>query len=153
MEKNLQNLDLTLVKIKLMDTEEGQGWTKEQCEIAELEYKRFLNLIYVFKNAVPTKAIDIFWHQHILDTRAYAEDSIRLFGEFLHHFPYFGMFGEEDNQNLIDSFEQTKHRYKELYGEELDRANGFSADYNKCHTCHNQCSHCNHPLSSNQFLN
>ena len=149
MEQTILNLDLTLVKKKLMDADEGQGWSKEQCDIAEKEYKRFLNLILVFKNAVPTKAMDVFWHQHILDTRAYVEDSQRIFGDFLHHYPYFGMFGEEDNQRLIDSFELTKLRYKELYGEPLDRENDFSSEYNKCHTCRTQCSHCNRPINQN----
>ena len=41
---NIANLDLEMVKMKLMDTEEGLGWTAEQCEIAEVEYKRFLHL-------------------------------------------------------------------------------------------------------------
>lgn len=143
--QQIENLDLKMVKMKLMDAEEGQGWSKEQCDIAEKEYKRFLHLVHTHQNAVPTKAMDIFWHQHILDTRAYMQDSKLIFGEYLHHFPYFGMFGEEDNNNLINAFEQTKIRYKDAFGEELDRNNGLSSEYNKCHTCNGKCSHCNRP--------
>ena len=120
MEQTISSLDLSLVKMKLMDPEEGKGWSKEQCDAAEKEYKRFLNLVFVFNNAVPTKAMDIFWHQHILDTKAYYEDSKRIFGDYLHHYPYFGMFGEDDHNNLVSSFDLTKERYKEIYNEDLD---------------------------------
>ena len=128
-----------------MDPEEGQGWSREQCILAEIEYKRFLHLVYIHKNAVPTKAMDVFWHQHILDTRAYFEDSKLIFGEYLHHFPYFGMFGKEDEKNLVDGFNLTKAHYKDAFGEELDRNNGLSPEFNKCHTCNGKCSHCNRP--------
>ena len=142
----IKNLDFTNVKMKLMDPDEGQGWSRSQCDIVEQEYKRYLQLLIVYGNAVPTRAMDIFWHQHILDTRAYLEDCNNVFGEYLHHYPYFGMFGEVDHQNLIDSFELTKKRYKETFNEELDRMNGLPNDYNKCHTCKGSCSHCNRPL-------
>lgn len=137
------NLDLSLVKMKLMDSEEGKGWSKEQCDFAEKEYRRFLNLIYVYSDAVPTKAIDIFWHQHILDTRAYHVDCQQIFGKYLHHFPYFGMFGKEDHRNLLSSFETTKTRYYELYNEPLDRPSVLGTDYSKCHDCNGKCSRCN----------
>lgn len=143
MNANIADLDLSLVKMKLMDCEEGQGWSKEQCDFAETEYKRFLNIIYVYKDAVPTKMMDIFWHQHILDTRAYQKDSHHIFGDYLHHFPYFGMFGEDDHINLINSFEKTKERYYQLYDEKLDRLSVFAADYSKCHDCNGKCSRCN----------
>ena len=149
MEQTISSLDLSLVKMKLMDPDEGQGWSKEQCDAAEKEYKRFLNLVYVFNNAVPTRAMDIFWHQHILDTRAYYDDSKKIFGDYLHHYPYFGMFGEDDHNNLVSSFELTKQRYKEIYNEDLDRENGLSSEFNKCHTCNGRCSHCNRPFSDN----
>jgi hypothetical protein len=143
MTSTIQNLDLSLVKMKLMDVDEGKGWTNDQCNFAEKEYKRFLNLILVYNDAVPTKAIDIFWHQHILDTRAYHTDCEQVFGKYLHHFPYFGMFGEEDHANLLTSFEKTKARYYELYKESLDRPSVFAADYSKCHDCNGKCSRCN----------
>ena len=47
---NIANLDLEMVKMKLMDTEEGLGWTAEQCEIAEVEY---LSLIHISEPTRP----------------------------------------------------------------------------------------------------
>lgn len=143
MHVEIENLNLSLVKMKLMDKEEGQSWSKQQCDFAELEYKRFLNLIYVHQDAVPTKAIDIFWHQHILDTKAYHHDCQVIFGKYLHHFPYFGMFGEQDHENLVLSFETTKARYRELYNEKIDRPSVFSSEFSKCHDCNGKCSRCN----------
>ena len=110
-------IDFTMIKLKLQDVEEGQGWTTEKCEDAEKEYKRFLALkrTYPEKEIVPHHAVDIFWHQHILDTAKYAEDCELLFGYFLHHYPYFGMNGKQDAQNLCDAFEETKQVYKKHF--------------------------------------
>jgi hypothetical protein len=89
---------------------------------------------------VPTTDIDLFWHQHILDIRAYASDCERVFGHFVHHFPYFGMRDEQDAQDLYDSFEATKVFYRELFGLEYV---GTSVNCHKgpgsCHKCKSGC--------------
>lgn len=113
------NLDLSMIKMKLQDAEEGKGWTPQFCDEVEIEYKRFLALKRIFpdKDIVPNKYVDAFWHQHILDTQKYAEDCEALFGSFIHHYPYFGMRDEEDRQNLINAFEETKQLYFEVFSE------------------------------------
>ena len=95
---DIAGLDLEMVKMKLRDPDEGAGWTAEQCESAEVEYKRFLHLNRSFREQpiVPNVIMDTMWHFHILDTRRYVADSERLFGGYFHHYPYFGMRGEED---------------------------------------------------------
>lgn len=115
----INSIDLTMVKMKLMDEEEGQGWEREYCDHIECLYRRYLCMLYLDFEAphVPTIDIDLFWHQHILDTRAYARDCQKMFGQFLHHFPYFGMRGKEDAKNLNDAFEETKKIYFDLFGE------------------------------------
>lgn len=117
---DIENLDFSMLKRKLQDKDEGQGWTAELCDDAEYQYKRFLALKRLFpnKDIVPNGAIDKFWHQHILDTAQYAVDCEIVFGYFLHHFPYFGMNGDSDAQNLTDAFEETKDLYFEHFGEE-----------------------------------
>ena len=91
-------IDLEMVKMKLQDTEEGLGWTVDQCDEAEIEYKRFLQLNKKFPDIsiVPHTTMDLMWHQHILDTRAYHNDSDTVFGQYFHHFPYFGIRSESD---------------------------------------------------------
>src|SRR5262249_49602408 len=96
--EGIQALDLDPIKLKLMDPEEGQGWSREYVDRVEIAYRRFLTLLVKFpdETIAPTKDVDKFWHGHILDTMKYAEDCERVFGYFLHHFPYFGMRGERD---------------------------------------------------------
>lgn len=64
---DIENLDFSMLKRKLQDKEEGQGWTAEVCDGAEYQYKRFLALKRLFpnKDIVSNGAIDKFWHQHI----------------------------------------------------------------------------------------
>lgn len=114
---DIEALDLTMVKLKLQDETEGEGWSRQQCDETEKEYKRFLYLKreYPEKDIVPNASIDKFWHQHILDTAQYATDCQKVFGYFLHHYPYFGMNGEQDAKNLSDAFEDTKLLYKKHF--------------------------------------
>ncbi len=135
----IASIDLEMIKMKMSLLDEGEGWTKEQCEYAEVEYKRFLHLNKKFlKSAiVPTDVIDTMWHYHILDTRAYHKDSEQVFGGYFHHFPYFGLRGDEDKQNLINSFEQTKSTYEKEFGEKMLRDS-----HTGCwHDCQGRCWH------------
>lgn len=138
----VETIDLSMVKLKIMDKEEGQGWDQEYADRVELRYRRYLCMILYNGgrgSVVPTKEIDLFWHQHILDTRAYAKDCQRVFGEFLHHFPYFGMRGDEDARNLDSAFAETKAMYARLFGEEYS-----NSDATKCHKCDSgKCHKCN----------
>lgn len=117
----IDHLDLGPIKVKLMEQEEGEGWSVEQVNVTEKWYKRFLflNLKYLSHSIVPSKEVDIFWHYHILDTIKYAEDCDEIFGYFLHHFPYFGMRGVEDAQNLEKSFAQTQILFLTEFGESI----------------------------------
>lgn len=138
---NIANIDLEMVKMKITESDEGMGWTAEQCEDAELEYKRYLTLCkkypYPDYSIVPNKIMDTMWHYHILDTRAYCRDSDKVFGGYFHHFPYFGLRGEDDVKNLHGAFEKTKCLYKKEFGENLDRS-----EMQKCwHDCESRCWH------------
>ncbi|WP_242919715.1 glycine-rich domain-containing protein [Pontibacter liquoris] len=130
----LSEIDFQMLKQKLQDAEEGLGWTSEQCDIAEQDYKRFLALKYAYPNEeiVPNQEVDKFWHYHILDTQAYVRDCDRVFGYFVHHFPYFGMRGEQDLRDLHTAFADTTALYKNHFGEGYDSAKGGGRG--KCRT-------------------
>ena len=135
----IAGLDLEMIKMKMSLPDEGEGWTKEQCEDAEIEYKRFLHLNKKFLklSIVPTNVIDTMWHYHILDTRAYHNDSEKVFRGYFHHFPYFGLRGDKDKQNLINSFEKTKEIYEKEFGEKMLRN-----QHSDCwHDCESRCWH------------
>lgn len=112
----LEELDLSPIKEKILLNE---SFTRELVEVIEKWYKRFLFLNYKYPthSIVPNELIDLFWHNHILDTRKYSTDCINLFGSFLHHFPYFGMRGEEDRNQLNIAYEQTKKFFLLEFGE------------------------------------
>lgn len=126
----VDNLNFDFVRMKLQDQREGLGWSKEKTEVADLWYRRFLilNSKYPEASLVPTHDIDSFWHQHILDTRAYVVDCTNIFGRFLHHFPYFGMRGPEDAENLRQSFENTRALFYKEFGEVPPMSIGGSSD-------------------------
>lgn len=117
----IANIDLEMVKMKLRDADEGLGWTVEECDEAEVEYKRYLHLTKKFPDAplVPHSIMDDMWHQHILDTRAYHKDCDIIFGEYLHHYPYFGLRSEKDQENLISSFEETQTIYETEFSDKM----------------------------------
>lgn len=114
----IASLDLAMVKLKLSDPEEGAGWYAGFCDRVEIEYRRYLSLSrrYPEKAIVPSKIVDTFWHAHILDTQAYAPDCERVFGFFLHHYPYFGMRGPEDAEALGAAYDQTLELYEIHFG-------------------------------------
>lgn len=145
LDRDIAELDLEMVKMKLGEPKEGIGWNKEQCEDAEMEYKRYLMLCRNFpapRHAiVPTKVMDTMWHYHILDTRAYCRDSDALFNGYFHHFPYFGLRGDEDAARLKQEFGNTKALYQKTFGESLTRGNAESDCWHDCQgRCWNACS-------------
>jgi hypothetical protein len=126
-------LDLSGIRNKLADPEEGKGYSAKQLSLREGEYRKFLALHLAFPEdeIVPCKIVDEFWHQHILDTRAYHEDCDAIFGGYLHHFPYFGMRGDDDAKALQDAYGETLARYREAFGEP-PAGTWISTDASRC---------------------
>lgn len=117
----IESLDLEPIKMKLMDAEEGYGWSREHAERIETAYRRFLVLSvkYPERTIAPTKDVDKFWHGHILDTMKYAQDCQAVFGYFLHHFPYLGMRGEQDAADHRAAAAEMHALYEKEFGEAL----------------------------------
>jgi hypothetical protein len=114
-------LDLEPIKTKLMHLASGEGWSRDKANAVEKEYRRFLCLMKLFPNedTAPLVDVDTFWHYHILDTMKYAVDCEQVFGYFLHHYPYVGMDGsEEDEQFRLDSGERMRALYEATFGED-----------------------------------
>jgi len=80
------------------------------------EYRKMLGLVQAKPSAavVPSKLVDLVWHAHILDTAAYARDTRRLFGHYLHHAPSFG--GSEEKAAMVVQQNAMFARYTERYG-------------------------------------
>lgn len=126
-------LDLGNLRMKLADPDEGKGYTPDRLDLMEGEYRKFLAMHLAFPDAdiVPCKLVDEMWHQHILDTEAYHDDCDAIFGRYLHHFPYFGMRGEDDEQALHNAYADTLERYRQAFGEPPE-GTWISADASSC---------------------
>ncbi|MBP0624083.1 glycine-rich domain-containing protein [Cupriavidus consociatus] len=101
--QDIDNLDFSRMKAKLLHQQHAH-WTPESLEHAESGYRQFLKLAAKYPDtpAVPSEQVDAFWHAHILDTRRYASDCERIFGYVLHHNPYVGIDGPEDEVRLME---------------------------------------------------
>lgn len=139
----IESLDLSNVRMKLQEPEpEGKAWTPAQSLEAEKWYRRFLSICVLYPEhpTVPNGPIDLFWHQHILDTRAYATDCQAVFGFFLHHYPYFGLKGDADVRD--GAFVATNELYIAHFGEECTQMVEFHRPEKKKLQMNNCCNGC-----------
>jgi hypothetical protein len=126
----VMQLDLEPIKTKLMHVESGEGWSLEKANAVEKEYRRFLCLMKMYpdESIAPLVDVDTFWHYHILDTMKYAVDCEQAFGYFVHHYPYVGMRGGDDEQFRIDSGERMQSLYEAMFGEAYPAADAVPAE-------------------------
>ncbi|MBL4653724.1 MAG: hypothetical protein JKY53_12815 [Flavobacteriales bacterium] len=132
-------INFNAIKWKLTQSSEA-SMTVEACEFAVEEYRKFLvlKLLYPRAELVPNKLVDKMWHVHILDTKSYREDCNQVFGFFLDHFPYFGIYGADDQKQLAQAFEVSKKLYEKHFGAYPEQVNHAS----RCaeHACHSPSS-------------
>jgi hypothetical protein len=117
-------LDLEPIKVKLMHKESGQGWSLERANAVEFEYRRFLHLMkkYPDEQTAPLVDVDTFWHYHILDTMKYHADCDAVFGHYLHHFPYLGLRGADDEAAHVRIGLRMQQLYEDTFGASYARA-------------------------------
>lgn len=88
------------------------------------EYRRMLYLIQKFPEApvVPSKLVDLVWHEHILDTQQYKQDSQRMFGRYIHHAPAFGDNEDEavkvEKESMLRDQAEMFKKYVQLFEDE-----------------------------------
>jgi hypothetical protein len=122
----IAELDLDPIKVKLMHKESGEAWSLEKANAVEFEYRRFLQLMKMYpgEQTAPLFDVDTFWHYHILDTMKYAADCEQVFGYFLHHFPYIGLRGEDDEAAHHEAGSRMQELYEATFGEAYIRGHG-----------------------------
>ena len=137
LEMNVSRLDFKRLKHKYTESSEAE-MSATEWDMAELEYRRFLTLkrFYPSVALVPSKTVDAIWHAHILDTRAYREDCQQVFGRFIDHYPYFGIYGQDDYQELKNAFAQTVALYEQHFGAYPGGGSEAQAMRCKDHPCH-----------------
>ena len=142
--KRIWAIDLEPILVKLIDAHGGHGWPLERARSGVEEYRRFLFLTVTRpETIVPTEFVDEVWHTHILDTMKYAEDCDRAFGFFLHHFPYFGIRGADDQAMLQMTFQSTAEIYRSEFGSSYFVGSDTCGNCSGCGTCGaNACGSC-----------
>lgn len=121
----INRVDFTPLCFKL---EKEYDWREDKINGALTLYKQWLTLqtLYEDLSFAPSELIDEFWHIHILDTRKYMNDCNFIKGEYIHHYPYFGLTEQENETVLEKGFDLTKKLFQMHFGHsEL----GFQADH------------------------
>ena len=117
---SIRALDLESVKIRLMDPELGEGWTREYAEGIEQGYRTYLTMLAKYQDHAEdillSKDVDEFWHTHILQTIKYTEDCEAVFGKYLHHAPHIGEVTSADKGKRIALAEKTRRLYQAEFG-------------------------------------
>lgn len=133
----VETWEFTFAVEKLMDSEPAK-WSEEKCNAAVRDYKRYMAVTKALGGIqlVPNSEIDEIWHMHILDTRAYMKDCEELFGEFLHHYPYFGMLNDENKQQWVDVQNTSEKLWNSLFGEPLYKSESSPQKCPQVCPCH-----------------
>src|SRR5713101_407303 len=117
-------LDLESVKIRMMDPELGEGWTREYAEGIEQGYRNYLTMLAKYQDHAEdillSKDVDEFWHTHILQTIKYTEDCEAVFGKYLHHAPHVGEVTQADVEKRTALAEKTRRLYEREFGSARD---------------------------------
>ena len=132
-------LDFSGQILKLTHPSEGYRFDPGRAGRACDDYRRFLAILAAFPElqVAPTAEIDLVWHLHILDTRAYARDTQSVFGFFLHHFPYLGLRGGNDDQLLGQAFRNGRVLFQTYFPESQAYDEGIegSCGGGSCSSC------------------
>jgi hypothetical protein len=113
----IQALDLESVKLRVMDSELGEGWSRDYADSIEAAYKSYLTMLVKYPDDIEdiqiSKDVDEFWHMHILHTMKYADDCQKLFGNFLHHEPQPREASSADIRKRSALAEKTRRLYQQ----------------------------------------
>ena len=125
-------LDLESVKVRAMDPQLGEGWTREYAEGIERGYRTYLTMLAKYpdhaEDILLSKDVDEFWHTHILQTIKYTEDCEAVFGKYLHHAPHIGEVTSAVKEKRVVLAEKTRRLYQQEFGNTQNYAAAWSGD-------------------------
>src|SRR6267154_4205344 len=127
---SIRALDLESVKVRLMDPELGEGWTRDYADGIERGYRNYLTMLAKYQDHAEdillSKDVDEFWHTHILQTIRYTEDCEVVFGKYLHHNPHVGEVTQTDVEKRTALAEKTRRLYQREFGSMQDYSAAWS---------------------------
>lgn len=87
--RKLSELEAESLDFVVQRVMQKQRMSERQAQWARLAFLRFLTLTLINRGGVvPTPLADVFWHEFILFTAAYADFCQKHFGRFIHHQPH-----------------------------------------------------------------
>lgn len=114
------DFNMLIFKITQPDPNIARIWDQESAHTVVRYYQNYLWLLRKYSEQYPVipPSIDIdeIWHHHILDTYKYHADCQHIFGQYLHHYPYYGMRGESDFEDLQRTFKITQDLHIQEFG-------------------------------------
>src|SRR6266571_2332293 len=132
----IQALDLEPIRLRVMDAELGEGWTREYAESVEGAYRNYLTMLVKHpedvEGIVVSKDVDEFWHAHILHTMKYTEDCEKVFGKYLHHNPDIGGRAPAEIERKAALVEKTRRLYQREFGNGQDCNTAWAANAAMC---------------------
>jgi hypothetical protein len=107
LDEDIAGLDLAPVSYLAVLNED---WDLEKLDAIELEYKVWLQCVRDFPDEliVPSLDCDRYWHNHLLVTGLYLEQTTRLFGKPLLHWPFAGAMGADDAAQQQARFDRSR---------------------------------------------
>lgn len=130
-----------------------EGWSLAKVERIEMEYRAYLQVVRYFGgdgDVAPSLDVDKYWHHHILDTTKYMNDCQVIFGGYLHHYPYSGVFGPDDKKEQSDRVSKTRKQMKMLCVVEGDRSEASNCTSHCNGQCTPACSGQGHCVANNK---
>ncbi len=111
-------LSIDLVRVALRSADTLDGCTGADLQGASDRYTRFFTLCakYPDRPLAPTRDINLMWHLHTLNPRAYFKDCQCLFGDILDHDGEFGLTDEE-RPEFERIFGETARLWYQEFGE------------------------------------
>lgn len=114
-------------------------WSEEKTDDSIDEYKKFVFLIkYAGADAYtsPPTFVDEIWHQHILFTKQYSEDTLNYFGRMIHHLPsdvkVQKTYQFEEYGKSYDLFFKERKFMKMFHPVKNDEHCSYSCDMERC---------------------
>ena len=114
----IDSIDFSMIIDKVIKTKK---WARKDVEKIAKLYRHFLFLNKKYRECnlpiPPSEEIDEFWHNHILDTKKYMLDCDKIFGYYLHHYPYLGIDGKTNEEEADNLFEKTQELHLKEFGD------------------------------------
>lgn len=118
----LDALDLSWIEDTLI---KERKYNSEKAKKAVHVYRCILKIAFLHPDraVTPPGSVDDVLHTHILDTKRYLDDCMKVFGEFVHHNP-----SVANSPEFWESWEFTVEKLNEYFGISLS-LDGFSDDF------------------------